>query len=72
MCLGAPLKVHTQTGPLEVYGSLPIGSADCCQSLLSHFGLYSWLHWWTSSHMLLFSRKHHQNSENELFWFGVS
>lgn len=50
----------------------PSGKAGCCQSLLPHFALDYWLLWWNSSHMLLFSRKHHQYSENELFWFGGS
>lgn len=47
-------------------------SAGCFQSLLSRFTLGYWLLWRTSSHVLLFSTEHHQNSENELFWFGVS
>lgn len=64
--LGSPPKAQTQTGPLEVSGSL---SFRQCR-LLSHFALNHWLPWWTTSHLLLFSRKHPQNSENELFWFG--
>lgn len=76
MCLGAPFKKHTENHlrflvPCTIFPSLS-EIAACCQSLPSCFTLGYWLLWCTSSHVLLFSREHHQNSENKLFWFGVS
>lgn len=76
MCLGAPFKKHTENHlrflvPCTLFPSLS-EIAACCQSLPSCFTLDYWLLWCTSSHVLLFSREHHQNSENKLFWFGVS
>lgn len=56
--------------PCTIFSS-PSDSTACCQSLLSRFTLGYWLLRCTSSHVLLFSREHHQTSENVLFWFGV-
>lgn len=59
-CVWDPLWKHKHRhGHWRFLVPHPLGRAGCYQSLLSHFALDYWLLWWTSSHVLLFSRKHH-------------